>query len=154
MTPHSLLCSVPLQCVPPDEACTSLDASMIWAMMQNKKTFTKPLAVIHHEVESKGVFQEDQSENGSLRAPSALSRWQMPLGKVLYLRTPSILGVTSERRLETSVQTCFYNSVFRVLCTHLLLETKGASSCTCRNIWQAVSSGRKGGYPKRCGTST
>uniref|UniRef100_A0A8C8ZUI7 Transforming growth factor beta receptor type 3 n=1 Tax=Prolemur simus TaxID=1328070 RepID=A0A8C8ZUI7_PROSS len=41
------------KCVPPDEACTSLDASMIWAMMQNKKTFTKPLAVIHHEVESK-----------------------------------------------------------------------------------------------------
>lgn len=43
------------KCVPPDEACTSLDASMIWAMMQNKKTFTKPLAVIHHEVESKGT---------------------------------------------------------------------------------------------------
>lgn len=42
------------KCVPPDEACTSLDASTIWAMMQNKKTFTKPLAVIHHEVESKG----------------------------------------------------------------------------------------------------
>ncbi|KAM6167754.1 transforming growth factor beta receptor type 3 [Erethizon dorsatum] len=35
------------KCVPPDEACTSLDAAMIWAMMQNKKTFTKPLAVIH-----------------------------------------------------------------------------------------------------------
>ncbi|XP_015356379.1 transforming growth factor beta receptor type 3 [Marmota marmota marmota] len=35
------------KCVPPDEACTSLDASMIWAMMQNKKTFTKPLAVVH-----------------------------------------------------------------------------------------------------------
>uniref|UniRef100_G3T4T9 Transforming growth factor beta receptor type 3 n=1 Tax=Loxodonta africana TaxID=9785 RepID=G3T4T9_LOXAF len=41
------------KCVPPDEACTSLDASMIWAMMQNKKTFTKPLAVIHHGGESK-----------------------------------------------------------------------------------------------------
>ncbi|KAG8511038.1 Transforming growth factor beta receptor type 3, partial [Galemys pyrenaicus] len=37
------------KCVPPDEACTSLDAAMIWAMMQNKKTFTKPLAVIHQE---------------------------------------------------------------------------------------------------------
>ncbi|KAM5256048.1 transforming growth factor beta receptor type 3 [Ctenodactylus gundi] len=35
------------KCVPPDEACTSLDAAMIWAMMQNKKTFTRPLAVIH-----------------------------------------------------------------------------------------------------------
>ncbi|XP_022409098.1 transforming growth factor beta receptor type 3 isoform X2 [Delphinapterus leucas] len=41
------------KCVLPDEACTSLDASMIWAMMQNKKTFTKPLAVIHHEVQLK-----------------------------------------------------------------------------------------------------
>lgn len=49
------VCSAPPQCVPPDEACTSLDASMIWAMMQNKKTFTKPLAVIHQEVASKGV---------------------------------------------------------------------------------------------------
>uniref|UniRef100_F7B8Z7 Transforming growth factor beta receptor 3 n=1 Tax=Monodelphis domestica TaxID=13616 RepID=F7B8Z7_MONDO len=35
------------KCVPPDEACTSLDATMIWAMMQNKKTFTKPLVVVH-----------------------------------------------------------------------------------------------------------
>lgn len=42
------------KCVPPDEACTSLDASMIWAMMQNKKTFTKPLAVIHQEAEETG----------------------------------------------------------------------------------------------------
>lgn len=25
---------------------------------------------------------------------------------------------------------------------------------TCRNVWQAVSSGRKEGYPKRCSTST
>uniref|UniRef100_A0A8D0YG46 Transforming growth factor beta receptor type 3 n=1 Tax=Sus scrofa TaxID=9823 RepID=A0A8D0YG46_PIG len=43
------------KCVLPDEACTSLDASMIWAMMQNKKTFTKPLAVIHHEVQEEGL---------------------------------------------------------------------------------------------------
>ncbi|XP_043819828.1 transforming growth factor beta receptor type 3 [Dromiciops gliroides] len=35
------------KCIPPDEACTSLDASMIWAMMQNKKTFTKPLVVVY-----------------------------------------------------------------------------------------------------------
>ncbi|KAM6217987.1 transforming growth factor beta receptor type 3 [Rhynchocyon petersi] len=42
------------KCVPPDEACTSLDASMIWAMMQNKKTFTKPLAVIFSGADSQG----------------------------------------------------------------------------------------------------
>lgn len=47
-----------LQCVSPDEACTSLDAAMIWTMMQNKKTFTKPLAVIH-QADYKG-------ENGGL----------------------------------------------------------------------------------------
>ncbi|EGW07955.1 transforming growth factor beta receptor type 3 [Cricetulus griseus] len=35
------------KCVTPDEACTSLDATMIWTMMQHKKTFTKPLAVVH-----------------------------------------------------------------------------------------------------------
>uniref|UniRef100_A0A8C7BLC0 Transforming growth factor beta receptor 3 n=1 Tax=Neovison vison TaxID=452646 RepID=A0A8C7BLC0_NEOVI len=54
------------KCVPPDEACTSLDASMIWAMMQNKKTFTKPLAVIHQQVEAK--------ETGpSIKEPSPVS---------------------------------------------------------------------------------
>ncbi|XP_032074262.1 transforming growth factor beta receptor type 3 isoform X1 [Thamnophis elegans] len=34
------------QCILPDEACTFLNVDMIFAMMQNKKTFTKPLAVI------------------------------------------------------------------------------------------------------------
>lgn len=53
-----LLCSASPQCVSPDEACTSLDAAMIWTMMQNKKTFTKPLAVIH-QADYKG-------ENGGL----------------------------------------------------------------------------------------
>ncbi|XP_008825048.1 transforming growth factor beta receptor type 3 isoform X2 [Nannospalax galili] len=43
------------KCVPPDEACTSLDATMIWAMMQNKKTFTKALAVVH-QADHKAIF--------------------------------------------------------------------------------------------------
>uniref|UniRef100_A0A8D0GDE8 Transforming growth factor beta receptor 3 n=1 Tax=Sphenodon punctatus TaxID=8508 RepID=A0A8D0GDE8_SPHPU len=34
------------KCIPPDEACTSLNVDMILAMMYKKKTFTKPLAVI------------------------------------------------------------------------------------------------------------
>ncbi|XP_013816829.2 transforming growth factor beta receptor type 3 isoform X2 [Apteryx mantelli] len=38
------------KCIPPDEACTSLNVDMILAMMHNKKTFTKPLAVITYEV--------------------------------------------------------------------------------------------------------
>ncbi|XP_042319440.1 transforming growth factor beta receptor type 3 isoform X2 [Sceloporus undulatus] len=37
------------KCIPPDEACTFLSVDMILAMMQNKKTFTKPLAVITHK---------------------------------------------------------------------------------------------------------
>lgn len=54
------------KCVSPDEACTSLDASMIWAMMQNKKTFTKPLAVIH--------LGGDTRENGpSSKEPNPIS---------------------------------------------------------------------------------
>uniref|UniRef100_A0ABM5G8Q4 Transforming growth factor beta receptor type 3 isoform X2 n=1 Tax=Pogona vitticeps TaxID=103695 RepID=A0ABM5G8Q4_9SAUR len=36
------------KCIPPDEACTFLNVDMILAMMQNKKSFTKPLAVITH----------------------------------------------------------------------------------------------------------
>ncbi|XP_004455627.2 transforming growth factor beta receptor type 3 [Dasypus novemcinctus] len=51
------------KCVPPDEACTLLDASMIWAMMLNKKTLTKPLAVIHHEIESKGTGPSPKESN-------------------------------------------------------------------------------------------
>uniref|UniRef100_A0A8C3HQZ5 Transforming growth factor beta receptor 3 n=1 Tax=Chrysemys picta bellii TaxID=8478 RepID=A0A8C3HQZ5_CHRPI len=42
------------KCIPPDEACTSLNVDMILAMMHNKKTFTKPLAVITHEEKPKG----------------------------------------------------------------------------------------------------
>ncbi|XP_060088164.1 transforming growth factor beta receptor type 3 [Heteronotia binoei] len=34
------------KCIPPDEACTFLSADMILTMMPNKKTFTKPLAVV------------------------------------------------------------------------------------------------------------
>nr|XP_060629895.1 transforming growth factor beta receptor type 3 isoform X1 [Anolis sagrei ordinatus] len=37
------------KCIPPDEACTFLNVDMILAMMQNKKSFTKPLAVITHK---------------------------------------------------------------------------------------------------------
>uniref|UniRef100_A0A8C9FUC5 Transforming growth factor beta receptor 3 n=1 Tax=Pavo cristatus TaxID=9049 RepID=A0A8C9FUC5_PAVCR len=36
-----------VECVPPDEACTSLNVDMILAMMHNKKTFTKPLVITH-----------------------------------------------------------------------------------------------------------
>lgn len=54
------------KCVSPDEACTSLDASMIWAMMQNKKTFTKPLAVIHQGGDTK-------EKGPSIREPDPIS---------------------------------------------------------------------------------
>lgn len=41
---------------------------MIWAMMQNKKTFTKPLAVIHQGGDTKGALWEVELEKGSLGA--------------------------------------------------------------------------------------
>ncbi|XP_075689341.1 transforming growth factor beta receptor type 3 isoform X2 [Rhinoderma darwinii] len=34
------------KCIPPEEACVSLDVSMIMVMMDKKKTLTKPLAVV------------------------------------------------------------------------------------------------------------
>ncbi|XP_006831122.1 PREDICTED: transforming growth factor beta receptor type 3 [Chrysochloris asiatica] len=69
------------KCIPPDEACTSLDASMIWAMMQNKKTFTKPLAVIHHGGEPKGT-------GPSIKEPS-----QIPTPIFHGLDTLTVMGI-------------------------------------------------------------
>ncbi|XP_006275134.1 transforming growth factor beta receptor type 3 isoform X2 [Alligator mississippiensis] len=52
------------KCIPPDEACTSLNVNMILAMMQNKKTFTKPLAVIPHEEKPKGPLPSNPKVSG------------------------------------------------------------------------------------------
>ncbi|XP_067394591.1 transforming growth factor beta receptor type 3 isoform X3 [Emydura macquarii macquarii] len=52
------------KCIPPDEACTSLNVDMILAMMHNKKTFTKPLAVITHEEKPKGPPPYKPKGNG------------------------------------------------------------------------------------------
>uniref|UniRef100_A0A8C8S1E7 Transforming growth factor beta receptor 3 n=1 Tax=Pelusios castaneus TaxID=367368 RepID=A0A8C8S1E7_9SAUR len=52
------------KCIPPDEACTSLNVDMILAMMHNKKTFTKPLAVITHEEKPKGSPPHKPKSNG------------------------------------------------------------------------------------------
>lgn len=51
------------KCVTPDEACTSLDAAMIWTMMQNKKTFTKPLAVVHQADYKENVPNAKEESN-------------------------------------------------------------------------------------------
>ncbi|KAE8610637.1 hypothetical protein XENTR_v10012191 [Xenopus tropicalis] len=65
------------KCIPPDEACTSLNVEMIVAMMQNKKTFTKPLAVITPAVKTPGP---------SLKGP--------PDHQVFYgLDTPTVVGI-------------------------------------------------------------
>ncbi|XP_070602680.1 transforming growth factor beta receptor type 3 [Erythrolamprus reginae] len=56
------------QCVLPDEACTFLHVDMIFAMIQNKKTFTKPLAVI-----AKGRPEDKSSSlNPSRGSPSVV----------------------------------------------------------------------------------
>ncbi|XP_053326220.1 transforming growth factor beta receptor type 3 isoform X4 [Spea bombifrons] len=53
-----------LKCIDPEKACTSLDGRMIMAMMNNKKTFTKPLVV---------VTEVDNTQDSSVNAnrPSA-----------------------------------------------------------------------------------
>ncbi|XP_013206368.1 transforming growth factor beta receptor type 3 [Microtus ochrogaster] len=57
------------KCVSPDEACTSLDAAMIWTMMQNKKTFTKPLAVIHQADYKENVPDTKTKESSPVPPP-------------------------------------------------------------------------------------
>ncbi|XP_068095913.1 transforming growth factor beta receptor type 3 isoform X4 [Hyperolius riggenbachi] len=67
------------KCIPPDEACTSLDSSMIVVMMDNKKTFTKPLAVI---------TMERTSDNPTDGIPPNL------LQPVFFgLDTPTVVGI-------------------------------------------------------------
>ncbi|XP_018116513.1 transforming growth factor beta receptor type 3 isoform X2 [Xenopus laevis] len=67
------------KCIPPDEACTSLNVEMIVAMMQNKKTFTKPLAVISPIVKTPG--------------PS-LNTNRLNVTQVFYgLDTPTVVGI-------------------------------------------------------------
>ncbi|RLW05863.1 hypothetical protein DV515_00004918, partial [Chloebia gouldiae] len=56
------------KCIPPDEACTSLNVDMILAMMHNKKTFTKPLVVITHE----GKQEDPSFPKPNVRQPPAL----------------------------------------------------------------------------------
>ncbi|XP_073449260.1 transforming growth factor beta receptor type 3 isoform X6 [Aquarana catesbeiana] len=67
------------KCIPPDEACTSLDSSMILVMMNNKKSFTKPLAVITTEKTS------DTPSNPIL--PS------LPQPVFYGLDTPTVVGI-------------------------------------------------------------
>lgn len=69
------------QCIPPDEACDSLKAEMILAMMQNKKTFTKPLAVVSHD---------DKSPVG---APTTTDRSGFPQPVFYGLDTPTVVGI-------------------------------------------------------------
>ncbi|XP_072275994.1 transforming growth factor beta receptor type 3 isoform X2 [Pyxicephalus adspersus] len=66
------------KCVPPDEACISVNSNMILAMMNNKKSFTKPLAVITMERTSD--------------TPSNQNRPNLP--QLFYgLDTPTVVGI-------------------------------------------------------------
>ncbi|OXB81458.1 UNVERIFIED_CONTAM: hypothetical protein H355_004364 [Colinus virginianus] len=56
-----------VECVPPDEACTSLNVDMILAMMHNKKTFTKPLVITHE-----GKSEDSSLPKSNVRQPSVL----------------------------------------------------------------------------------
>nr|XP_033772662.1 transforming growth factor beta receptor type 3 isoform X2 [Geotrypetes seraphini] len=67
------------KCIPPDEACTSLNVEMILAMMRNKKTFTKPLAVVPNAEKTTG---------------SSNSRHFDHQPTILYgLDTPTVVGI-------------------------------------------------------------
>ncbi|KAM8930579.1 transforming growth factor beta receptor type 3 [Pelodytes ibericus] len=68
-----------LKCIDPDEACTSLNFQMIMAMMNNKKTFTKPLAVI---------TDGDQTDS-SFKA----NRPSVPQPIFYGLDTPTVVGI-------------------------------------------------------------
>ncbi|XP_040215983.1 transforming growth factor beta receptor type 3 isoform X7 [Rana temporaria] len=67
------------KCIPPDEACTSLDSSMILVMMNNKKSFTKPLAVITEEKTSD--------------TPINPNRPSLPQPVFYGLDTPTVVGI-------------------------------------------------------------
>ncbi|KAH0618425.1 hypothetical protein JD844_017610 [Phrynosoma platyrhinos] len=70
------------KCIPPDEACTFLSVDMILAMMQNKKTFTKPLAVITHKGRTEGKF------------PDLTFLFILPFTAVFYgLDTVTVVGI-------------------------------------------------------------
>ncbi|KAM4721115.1 transforming growth factor beta receptor type 3 [Rhinophrynus dorsalis] len=68
------------KCIPPDEACTSLNVEMILAMMQNKKTFTKPLAVITH-------MEKTPDASVNINRPCA------PQPIFYGLDTPTVVGI-------------------------------------------------------------
>ncbi|XP_072275995.1 transforming growth factor beta receptor type 3 isoform X3 [Pyxicephalus adspersus] len=67
------------KCVPPDEACISVNSNMILAMMNNKKSFTKPLAVITMERTSD--------------TPSNQNRPNLPQPVFYGLDTPTVVGI-------------------------------------------------------------
>lgn len=67
------------KCIPPDEACTSLDSKMILVLMSNKKSFTKPLAVTSMEKTSD--------------TPSNPHRPSLPQPVLYGLDTPTVVGI-------------------------------------------------------------
>lgn len=67
------------KCIIPEEACTSLDSSMILMMMDNKKSFTKQLAVITMDKTSD--------------IPSNPNRPSLPQPVFYGLDTPTVVGI-------------------------------------------------------------
>ncbi|XP_007885358.1 transforming growth factor beta receptor type 3 isoform X2 [Callorhinchus milii] len=66
------------KCIPPDEACINVNLKTIMAMMKNKQSFTKPLAVIPGKV----ITQEPRMNPGK------------PQPYIIYgLDTPTVVGI-------------------------------------------------------------
>uniref|UniRef100_A0ACB8F4H4 Transforming growth factor beta receptor type 3 n=1 Tax=Sphaerodactylus townsendi TaxID=933632 RepID=A0ACB8F4H4_9SAUR len=82
------------KCIPPDEACTFLSADMILAMMPNKKTFTKPLAVVNLKGKSEDSHKKPKRETSQIDKSPSSSKPPEGLQPVFYgLDTLTVVGI-------------------------------------------------------------
>ncbi|XP_043941595.1 transforming growth factor beta receptor type 3 [Protopterus annectens] len=76
------------KCIPPDEACDTVNMEMLLAMMMNKKTFTKALAVMSNGT-SKTTTGVNQMPTVSIKEPPPPPAPYVILG----LDTPTVVGI-------------------------------------------------------------
>ncbi|XP_072366577.1 transforming growth factor beta receptor type 3 isoform X1 [Scyliorhinus torazame] len=70
------------KCIPPDEACINVNLQIIMAMMRNRQSFTKPLAVIRGKIPNTQEILDSQINK------------ERPQPYIIYgLDTPSVVGI-------------------------------------------------------------
>ncbi|XP_069497883.1 transforming growth factor beta receptor type 3 isoform X2 [Ambystoma mexicanum] len=114
------------QCIPPDEACDSLKAEMILAMMQNKKTFTKPLAVVPHDFRSPGT-------------PVIKDRTGFPQPVFYGLDTPTVVGIAFAAFLIGALLTAALWYIYSHTGSMGIASKPSDSSCPTRDSRKAAS---------------